>query len=1115
MSSGGADSPGARGAVRRRRPWLRHGLVGIAALVALGVAIVVVTSAILLSGATEIGLVRDRVEARLQALLGPPFTVSVGRTVLRLDSEAGLVTDIEDVAVRDGTGALVLSLPFVELAVDALSLLVFRPSVTRVALVDPSVALVRDGAGRVRLAGSPETGGGGEAPSGNAPASLPQLADAVAAADRTLADALAASAQGDVEILLRGGALTIRDAISGNVRHVAAIAVTARIDPVGGAIEADVAAQGQSGAWSASLSRRIAPDTGDRVLSGAFEQVTLGDLLLGVADTTVADIPLYGSADIVVDDHGMRDAALRLDVGAGVLDLGGPEEAILLDEASLRARWDGAVGEIVVEPSSVHIGPTGGTFTGVVRDEGGGRYAFAFESSDAVLAPRDSGHPPLPVESLEVSGSADLAARRLDLDRLVVQTAEGTLAAAMRLGFTGETPSLAVAAELTPMAIATWLRMWPPSIAPGVRRWAIDNIAGGRIAAARFDASVPAGVLFRPEPPVVAADALRLDLALEDVTVATFGGLPPISRGRGRVVLAGATLGVDLADGDVVTPAGAVVKVTDGAFAIDDVFDPGADGVVEVQLAGTAAAIGEIADAEPIRALARRDLAPGDLAGDVEAAVSVRVPLELAREDDTTWKVTVRGTGLASARPVDGRIFRSGDLTIVVTPDGVTVNGTAEIDGLAAAVSLSQPLAPDGSDAGGGQQAASLALDRAARVRLGLEIEDIVSGTIDAQVRSRPDGAGDQYDLDFRRAGLTLPGLGWSKDVGVPATMRFDLRPRPGGARAENIVFSGDGFGLVGSAEISDAEGLVSARLQQVRLRPGDDLAVAIDWRDGRYVVTAEGAAFDLRGVLGELKGGAAGGEADQDATDITFDGRIRKLHGYNGRVVNDATVAFVLRDGVMRKLETSGRLGGAPLAFAFREEIERASLEVQAGNGGALLDYLDLYGRIGGGRLAISGERPSPSGPLAGTFALTDFAILNEPAMREVVSHAKPRADEKIDTTRTSVEQMTAVFRYEGDRVTIDDAFLRGTSMGATFNGYFDLAASLVSISGTYIPMFGLNNAFSRVPVVGRILGGENGQGLIGVTFKVEGPLASPRVLVNPLSAVAPGILRRIFEFR
>jgi hypothetical protein len=1101
---------------RRLPPALRFALIGIGAVAAIALAIVAVTTAILLSGATEVGILRDRVAAELSARLGPPFTVAVGRTVLRLEADEGLVAEIEDIVVRGGSGDVVAAVPSVRLAVDPWSLLALRVAVTEADIAEPKLALVRDAAGRIRLDGgapAPDTSG---APAADEPLpGLPQLADGVAAADGAIADLLAGTAGAAMAVALRGGTVTIRDAVSGNVRHIADVAVTGRLDPGAGTIAADATARGQSGAWSASFSRRVEADSGDRVLSGAFSQMTLADLSLGVAGSSIAEIPLYGGADVVIDERGMRDASLRLDIGAGVLDVGGPEEAILLDEASLRARWDGAAGEIVVEPSSVHFGPSGGTFTGVVRDEGGGRYMFAFDSSDTMLAPRDIDMAPLAVAGFELSGSADLAARRLDVDRLVLQTGEGTLAAAIRLGFTGETPSLAVAAELTPMDIATWLRMWPPFIAPGARRWAIDNISAGRIASGRFDASVPAGVLFRSEPPKVQPETFRLALGLEDVTVATFGGLPPIVHGRGEATLAGATFGVDLVGGDLATSSGTVVKVTEGAFAIDDVFDPAASGVVEVELAGTARAVGELADVEPFRALARRDLAPADLSGDVEANVSVRAPLDLALGEDVAWKVAVRGKGLASAKPVEGRMFAAGDLTIVVAPDGVTIEGTAKIDGVTAAVSLSQPLAADGSNAGGAQQAAALVLDRDARLRLGLDIEDIVSGTIDAQVRSRPAGGGEQYELDFRRARLVLPGLGWSKDIGVPAIMRFDLRAVTGGVRAENIVFSGEGFGFGGSAEISDAVGLVSARLKDVRLRPGDDLAASIDWRDGAYVVTADGASFDLRGVLDELKGGVAGGEADDAASDITLDAKVRKLRGYNDRVINDATLAFVLRDGVMRKLAATGRLGGSPLSFDFSEEIERASVNVQAGNGGALLDYLDFYRRVGGGSLAIAGERPSPSGPLAGTFALTDFAILDEPAVREVVSRAKPRPEEKIDTSRTSVEQMTAVFRYEGDRVTIDDAFLRGTAMGATFNGYFDLAASLVSISGTYIPIFGINNVFSRVPVVGRILGGENSEGLIGVTFKVEGPLDSPRVFVNPLSAVAPGIFRKIFEFR
>ncbi len=37
----------------------------------------------------------------------------------------------------------------------------------------------------------------------------------------------------------------------------------------------------------------------------------------------------------------------------------------------------------------------------------------------------------------------------------------------------------------------------------------------------------------------------------------------------------------------------------------------------------------------------------------------------------------------------------------------------------------------------------------------------------------------------------------------------------------------------------------------------------------------------------------------------------------------------------------------------------------------------------------------------------------------------------------------------------------------------------------------------------------------MLGITFSVAGRAAQPDVSVNPLSAVAPGIFRRIFEFR
>ena len=79
---------------------------------------------------------------------------------------------------------------------------------------------------------------------------------------------------------------------------------------------------------------------------------------------------------------------------------------------------------------------------------------------------------------------------------------------------------------------------------------------------------------------------------------------------------------------------------------------------------------------------------------------------------------------------------------------------------------------------------------------------------------------------------------------------------------------------------------------------------------------------------------------------------------------------------------------------------------------------------------------------------------------------------------------------------------------------GQLDYARDSVSVRGTFIPAYALNNMFGRLPLVGPLLGGQN-EGLLGVTYEVVGAPHAPTLRVNPISAVAPGFLRKLFEFR
>jgi hypothetical protein len=50
-------------------------------------------------------------------------------------------------------------------------------------------------------------------------------------------------------------------------------------------------------------------------------------------------------------------------------------------------------------------------------------------------------------------------------------------------------------------------------------------------------------------------------------------------------------------------------------------------------------------------------------------------------------------------------------------------------------------------------------------------------------------------------------------------------------------------------------------------------------------------------------------------------------------------------------------------------------------------------------------------------------------------------------------------------------------------------------------------------VPILGDLLVSRRGEGVFGMTYSINGAVAAPRVGVNPLSALTPGIFRRIFE--
>ena len=99
--------------------------------------------------------------------------------------------------------------------------------------------------------------------------------------------------------------------------------------------------------------------------------------------------------------------------------------------------------------------------------------------------------------------------------------------------------------------------------------------------------------------------------------------------------------------------------------------------------------------------------------------------------------------------------------------------------------------------------------------------------------------------------------------------------------------------------------------------------------------------------------------------------------------------------------------------------------------------------------------------------------------------------------------------------RSAVDGGVVRGIDVGATFQGTVRDRNGNMDMTGTFMPAYGLNRIFGELPLIGVLLGNGRDRGLIGITFKLAGRSTSRTLQINPLSIIAPGVFRTIFEFQ
>jgi len=737
-------------------------------------------------------------------------------------------------------------------------------------------------------------------------------------------------------------------------------------------------------------------------------------------------------------------------------------------------------------------------------------YRYELVSTRTVAAPEESPEAPLPF-GMKVAGTFDQASRRMLADEIIITSGDGRATGKAEVDFVaGLAPGIAFSLDVKAMQAAHMKQLWPWFAANRARAWVFTKVFGGTVEQARIDMKVQPGRLGNGVP--LSGEEVSATFEITDTRFDTAGQLPPVRDADGIVRIEGNDIVVTMSRGTVFLPSGRSVVGTNGTLTAQRVVGKPMIGKLEIDVAGEARALAELASFDPINAMRRIDMKPDEFSGEGSGHVIADIPFQKGTDPATLdWLVSLGFKRLAVSREFDGQKLTEADGTLTVWPDRAEINAKGRLNGVPAELSIVEPLRASGPER---ERRVALILDDKARKVIAPGLDGLVTGPVKVALDTK--GGKRQYRADLTGAKLDLPWVGWSKGAGVAAEATFSA---PEGKASEvvlsNFKLSGKTFAVEGSLTLAGGS-LASARFGKVQLNRGDSVAVDVRRNGKAYAVSVNGPSLDARPIIKKLTSSSGGSEG---GTPVALKMAVQRVSGFNDEVMTGVTLSYAGTGASLGGLSLDA-VTGSGKALTASSADNGATLEVASSDGGAVLRFLDIYRHVQGGSLKISLAGKGSS--MTGQIDARDFWVVNEPKLASIVSSPTPDTGRSlneavrrdIDTSKVKFERGYAQIAKGPGSLKLANGVLRGPLIGSTFQGTLYDPDGRMDMTGTFMPAYGLNRIFGELPLIGIILGNGRDRGLIGVTYRLEGDAKAPRLQINPLSVIAPGIFRSIFEY-
>jgi hypothetical protein len=666
---------------------------------------------------------------------------------------------------------------------------------------------------------------------------------------------------------------------------------------------------------------------------------------------------------------------------------------------------------------------------------------------------------------------------------------------------------------------------WPNGMGGGSRGWMVENLTGGQAHDAHIEGAFDTPADFSN----LQVTALTGGLQAEDISVVWLRPIPPVTHARAKLTIEGPdSIHIAMDYGEE-----GALRVTEGSsMEITKLQAKHQFGDIDVRLAGPLDAALKLLNHPRLKLLARSGLDFAGATGQQTGRLQLHLPLEdRVTIDDITVNGTATITNAHLGKIAAGHDLDDAGISLKVNNDGLSLTGHGDFGTIPTDLALDMSFTNGRPDQILQHVTAHGAATAAQMADFGLPggvARSFTGGTtkVHADYAARRDHTSTLLlDADLAEAVMKTP-FGWDKPAGTKATagVRFSFAK---GALVGMDQLHADGTGLriASHAKLTGerTSALVLDRLELGRTRAHGEIDFPATPADP-LTVSLAGAMLDISGYLDEPQSRRA--ETIPSRDDDTPPAE--EPQGLPWRAHLDFTQVQLAKGKILAPLAASAESDGLHLtranvqagapgdaAASIIPEGGTRRLSVTSSDAGVFLRAMGVADNVEGGSLRLDGifADTLPGDPLTGTATLENFTLRTAPAIgRLMQAMTLYGLTDALRGPGLHFSKLVAPYRWQRHVLSLKSARAFSPSLGLTAEGDIDLRRRVASVKGTVVPAYFFNQLLGNLPLIGKIFSPEKGGGVFAARYSVTGPLANPKVGVNPLSALTPGFLREGF---